>query len=203
MRKCARLAATAGITAAGLTAMSGVAQADTSGTGLVGGLTGAVGRTVGGLVDRPAAEHRTAANQGVRLSLPVRVPLPAGHGAGAHPVVDVKAPVKASVTKGRIRLAAGLCVSIPAECASVPNPIPEPPPTPPAPPTPPPGQNPPAPPAAPIGIVPASTGSLAVARDALPMTGGPIGTLALIGAATVLTGAASVAGSRLRLRGRA
>jgi len=35
-------------------------------------------------------------------------------------------------------------------------------------------------------------------RESLPFTGGPLGTLAGIGLAAVLTGSAAVAGSRLR-----
>jgi hypothetical protein len=48
--------------------------------------------------------------------------------------------------------------------------------------------------------MPAASSSLVVAENALPLTGGPIGTLAFLGAAAVLTGAAGVAGSRLRIR---
>jgi hypothetical protein len=210
MRKRTRLVTTAGVTVMGFAAMSGMAQADTGGLGL----TGPLGKSVSGLVkQKTSPTHRTqsSSRSGLHLNLPLRVRLkvPPTSGKAKSPVVDVKAPVKAAIDPavGHVKLALTLCVSLPEECGR-PNPGPQPSPTPPGPPEPPsppspPGTNPPVPPALPalpVGNVPASSGSLAVAENALPLTGGPIGTLAFLGAAAVLTGAAGVAGSRLRLR---
>ncbi len=200
MRTRTRLAATAGATVVGFTAMSGIAQADTRGPGLVGGLTDTLGKTVSGLTGQPATEHGTSNRSGLHVNLPVHVqlPLPSSRRAPSHPVVDVKAPVRASVGQRGVRLSAGLCVSVPAQCPS-----PQPPPSVPPPPSAPPGQKPPSqPPGPPPGNAPASSGSLAVVQNDLPTTGGPLGVLALIGAAAVLTGAAGMAGSRLRLKAR-
>ncbi len=210
MRTRTRLAMTAGVTAVGFTAMSGMAQAAQADTGGLGDLTGSLGKTVDGLLNKPAA--RTDSNSGdiVRLDgsglhvkLPVKVHVPLGTPAkdGRGPALNVKAPAKVAVGKGHVKLSLGLCVGVPRGCGSRPNPTPQPPPTPPTPPTPP-GPTPP--PASPPPVVaePASAGSLAIAKDALPYTGGPIGAMALVGATAVLAGAAGVAGSRLRLRAR-
>jgi hypothetical protein len=45
---------------------------------------------------------------------------------------------------------------------------------------------------------PQAANSLTAGGTSLPFTGGPIGALALLGATSVLTGAAGIAGSRLK-----
>jgi hypothetical protein len=77
-----------------------------------------------------------------------------------------------------------------------------------APPVAPPGTG--APPVAPPGVggpsgagpsVPGASASISSSmQESLPITGGPIGTLALIGLGAVVAGSAAVGGSRLRLR---
>ncbi len=205
---------TAGVTAVSFTAMSGMAQAAQADTV---GLTGSLGKTVGGLLGAPAAAHQKdhpshqiglgIDKSGVHLNLPVRLHVPLGPPAkdGHGPALNVKAPARVSVGHGHAKVSLGLCVGVPRGCGSRPDPTPQPPPTPPTQPTPPPPAPPiTAPPVSgpPVSTVPDSAGSLAVARDALPFTGGPIGTLALVGATAILTGAAGVAGSRLRFRFR-
>jgi hypothetical protein len=206
MRKRTRLATTAGVTVLGFTAMSGMAQAGaetrgTSLTDLTGPLagTGPLGKTVDRVVDRTT-------KPALRLNLPVRVRLgaPRGSTPARHEPPEVRAGVKASVRAStdplavRARVSLHLCAHPPQQCGPVPappNPIPPGPPTPP--PVPPVGA--PTPPAAaPPGVSTPSANALTVIGDALPFTGGPVGALALVGAAAVLTGAASVAGSRFR-----
>jgi hypothetical protein len=207
MRKRARLATTAGVTVLGFTAMSGIAQADTGGLGLPLDLTGPVGKTVDGLVNQTTTKSsgtRSSGGPGTSLNLPLHLRLgaPQGSGPAKHsaPVVKVgvKAGVKASTNPLAVRANLGvhLCAHPPQECGRVPSP---PSPIPPAPPTP--------PPTPPVGIplpppphggTSQSASSLTVGGDSLPYTGGPIGALALLGAAAVLSGAAGVAGSRLK-----
>lgn len=221
MRTRTRLAATAGVTVVGFTAMSGMsgaAQADTG--GLVGSLTDTLNKTVGGLAGKPAqkaepagaadaAKAAPARRPGLHVNVPVRVRVPLSapsRKSGGQPEVDARASVRAAVEPASVRASVNICVSAPEECGAPPGPIPQPPPAPPAPPAPPspPGSSRPAPglPVPPAANQPASFGSLAVARNALPHTGGPVGTLAVLGAATVLAGAAGVAGSHVRFRFR-
>jgi hypothetical protein len=215
MRKRARLATTAGMTVLGFTAMSGIASADTGGLGLnldlTGPLakTGPIGKTLDGVVKQTTHPSSTRSSGGsiLNLNLPIHLRLgaPEGSGSGRHsaPVVkaDVKAGVKVSTNPLAVQAKVGahLCAHPPQECGRVPSP---PSPIPPAPPTPPPtppvGN--PLPPAVPPGAGGLTNGSssLTVGGDSLPFTGGPISALTLLGAAAVLTGAAGVAGSRLR-----
>jgi len=216
MRKRARLATTAGVTVLGFTAMSGIAQADTSGLGLpldlTGNLakTGPVGKTVDGVVKQTTRSSSTRSSGGsglLDLNLPVHLRLgaPQGSGSGRHSAPVVKAGVKAGLKVStnplavQARLGAHLCAHPPQECGRVPSP---PSPIPPAPPTPPP--TPPVGNPLPPGLPPGAGGltqgssSLTVGGDSLPFTGGPIGALTLLGAAAILSGAAGVAGSRLR-----
>lgn len=203
MRKRTRLATTAGVTVLGLTAMSGMAQADTGGLGLPVDLTGPLAKTpLGKTVDevvKPSAKR----SPGLRLNLPVQVRLGAPQRAG-HPAPAVHAGVKASVGTSPLsaRVSLRLCAQPPQQCRRVPSPPspvpPSPPsPIPPAPPTPPPtppvgNPLPPKPPA----VAAPSSGSVSVIGGSLPFTGGPIGALTLIGATAVLAGAGGVAASR-------
>jgi hypothetical protein len=207
MRKRVRLATAAGLTALGFTAMSGVAQADTGG-GLVSGLTGSlaktgpVGETVDGVVNQ-ATGSSSSGHSGVHLSVPVDLGLGSSRSSG-HSAPAVKAHVKAGVKASvapvavRARVNARLCAGAPAQCGerapSPPIPIPPAPPTPP--PTPPIGTQPPG--GTGSGTQAQSANSLTIGGGSLPFTGGPLGTLALLGAAAVVTGAGGVAASRLR-----
>lgn len=205
MRKRVRLATTAGVTVLGFTAMSGVAQADTGGglglSDLTGSLakTGPVGKTVDGVVKKTGLDVNLPVD--VRLGAP-RPSAPAHHSA---PVVKahVGAGVKASVAPVavRARVNVRLCAGAPAQCGdrapNPPTPIPPAPPTPP--PTPPVGTQPPPPPGSDSGTSATSAGATTAAGDSLPFTGGPVGTLALLGAAAVVAGAGGVAASRLRM----
>jgi hypothetical protein len=208
MRTRTRLATTAGVTVLGFTAMGGMAQADTGGLGHATDLTGPLEKTVGGVVKKTPV-HRTLGSSGsdLHVNLPVRVRLrvPPASDNGSAPSVGLKTSLKASLNPpaARVKVSLGLCDGPPQDCGSRPAPPipvpPGPPVPPPVPPTPP-APNPPAPPAPPAGNVPASAGSLTVIGNALPFTGGPIGVLAFVGVAALLTGAAGVAGSRLRVR---
>jgi hypothetical protein len=195
MRTRTRLAATAGLTILGGTALSGVAHAETGGLGLGGDLTTPVSKTVSGIVkttDRTSRTVRKATSgtsrrstgSGLHVNLPVGVSLSA---RGA----SVSAGVKASVGGTHIGASLGLC----AGC-SAPRPAPGSPPAPgqPAPPsqpTPPgqPGQ--PSPPGAqppgaqpPGAQPPGSAPPVAQPPAAKPPLGAPAGKgeLATIGA---------------------
>jgi hypothetical protein len=215
MRKRTRLATTVGATVLGLTAMSGMAQADTGGLGLPLDLTGPlaqtgpVGRTVDGVVKQATTGTRSSGGSGVGLDLPVRLRLgtpgasgASGDGRGSSPVVraGVKASVKASANplSARARLNLHLCAHPPQQCGPVPAPPSPIPPGPPTPPPVPPVGNPAPPPPVALDENGTAAGSLTVIGDSLPFTGGPLGALALLGATAVLTGAAAVAGSRLK-----
>jgi hypothetical protein len=211
MRKSVRLVTTAGVTVLGLTAMSGMAQADTGGlklpVDLTGPLakTGPLGKTVDGVVKQTTSGTRHSAGSGLHVNLPIDLRLGApARKPGGHPApavhVGVKASVKASVAPLSVQAGVSLrlCAQPPRECVpSPPNPIPPVPPAPPVPPTP--------PPTPPVGMpltprppaeVASAAGSLTAIGDSLPFTGGPIGALTLLGATAVLTGAAGVAASR-------
>jgi hypothetical protein len=215
MRKSARLVTTAGVTVLGLTAMSGMAQADTGGLKLPVDLTGplaktgplgkTVDKTVDGVVKQTTSGTRHSAGSGLHVSLPLDLRLGApSRRSGKHPAPAVHAGVKASVKASvaplsvRVGVSLRLCAQPPRECVpNPPSPIPPTPPAPPVPPTP--------PPTPPVGMpltprppaeVASAAGSLTAIGDSLPFTGGPIGALTLLGAAAVLTGAAGVAASR-------
>jgi hypothetical protein len=211
MRKSVRLVTTAGVTVLGLTAMSGMAQADTGGlklpVDLTGPLakTGPLGKTVDDVVKQTTSGTRHSAGSGLHVSLPLDLRLGApSRRSGGRPApavhAGVKASVKASVAPLSVRadVSLRLCAQPPRECVpSPPSPIPPAPPAPPVPPTP--------PPTPPVGMpltprppaeVASAAGSLTAIGDSLPFTGGPIGALTLLGAAAVLTGAAGVAASR-------
>jgi hypothetical protein len=208
MRKSARLVTTAGVTVLGLTAMSGVAQADTGGHGLPLDLTGVLGKTVdtvGNVVKQTTSSPRSSEGSGLHVSVPVHVNLGAPHRSRGHSAPPSSPGVKAGV-KASVKAAAGplsvraalnlrLCVPPRQECVpSPPSPIP---PGPPAPPTPPPTPPVGLPlPQAPGTAAGPALGALTVAGNSLPFTGGPIGALTLLGAGAVLTGAAGIAGSR-------
>jgi hypothetical protein len=215
MRKRARLVTTAGVTVLGLTAMSGMAQADTGGlklpVDLTGPLakTGPLGKTVDSVVKQTTSgkspSDTSSGSQGLRVNLPVHLSLgaPARKSSGKPaPAVHagVKASVKASVAplSAQASLSLRLCAQPPRECVpSPPSPIPPTPPAPPVPPTPPPTPpvGTPLPPTTPVEAGTAS-GSLTAIGDSLPFTGGPIGALTLLGATAVLTGAAGIAAAR-------
>jgi hypothetical protein len=221
MRKRTRLATTAGVTVLGFTAVSGMtglggtAHAETGGLGLPLDLTsplaktGPVGKTVDKVVKQTTSGTRGSGGSGLRVNLPVNLSLGAPRSAGrSAPVVKtgVKASVKASTNPLAVqaRVNVHLCAHPPQECGPIPSPPSPIPPTPPIPIPPGPPTPPPAPPvgnpsvpALPGAAAPAAS-SLTVIGDSLPFTGGPIGALALLGATAVLTGAAGVAGSRLR-----
>jgi hypothetical protein len=205
MRTRTRLATTAGVTILGFTAMGGMAQADTGGLRLPTDLTGTLGKTVGGVVQNtPVRDTLGSSGSGLHVNLPVRVRLaaPPASGNGSAPSVGLKTSLKASLNPpaARVKVSLGLCDG-PQDCGSRPvPPIPVPPGPPVPPPVPPTPPIPSAPPAPPADTVPASAGSLTVIGNALPFTGGPIGVLAVVGVAALLTGAAGVAGSRLRVR---
>jgi hypothetical protein len=211
MRKSARLVTTAGVTVLGLTAMSGMAQADTGGlklpVDLTGPLakTGPLGKTVDGVVKQTTSGTRRSSGPGLHVNLPVdlRLGAPARESGGqAAPALHagVRASVKIAPVPVRARVHLRVCAQPPRECVpNPPSPIPPTPPAPPVPPTPPPtppvGM--PLTPRSPSKIV-SGAGSLPAIGDSLPFTGGPIGALTLLGAAAVLSGAAGVAASRRR-----
>jgi hypothetical protein len=212
MRRRVRLATTAGVTVLSFTAMSGMAEADTGGglglpdlTSPLAATTGTVGKTVDGVVKQTTG---SSGGSGLRLSLPAGVSLGAPRSSAAGntaPAVKahVKAGLKASVApvgvraRVNLRLCAGSATRCGERVPSPPIPIPPAPPTPP-PPTPIGSQPPSAPPGTGSGTSAQSAGSLTISGDSLPFTGGPVGTLALLGVAAVVTGAAGVAASRLR-----
>jgi hypothetical protein len=206
MRKSARLVTTAGVTVLGLTAMSGMAQADTGGlklpVDLTGPLakTGPLGKTVDDVVKQTTSGTRHSSGPGLRVNLPVDLRLGApARRSGGHSAPAVHAGVKASVKVAPLSVRASVnlrvCAEPPREC--VPNPPSPIPPAPPVPPTP--------PPTPPVGMpltprppaeAASASGSLTAIGDSLPFTGGPIGALTLLGATAVLTGAAGVAATR-------
>jgi hypothetical protein len=213
MRRTVRLVTTAGVTVLGLTAMSGIAQADTGGlklpVDLTGPLakTGPLGKTVDSVVKQTTSGARHSAGTGLHVNLPVDLRLGApARRSGEHSAPAVHTGVKASVkaSAGPVSVRAGvnlrLCAQPPRECVpNPPSPIPPTPPAPPVPPTP--------PPTPPVGMpltprspaeASAAAGSLTAIGDSLPFTGGPIAALTLLGATAVLTGAAGVAASRRR-----
>lgn len=230
MRTRTRLATTASLTILGCTTMSGIAQADTGGSGLTGGLTGSVSRTVGGVVKQTTTQTSRTVRQvtsqtsrtvrqatagsagGLHVRLRLSEPSAPGRGAARGPAVG--AGVDASLGGARVKASLGLC----AGCQA-PNPTPQPPPTPPTPPSPPvppsppgsqpPGSQPPGsvPPVArpPLAVppalaLPAGKAELQTIDSALPYTGGPIGAMAFLGAIAVVTGAAAVIGARPKAR---
>jgi hypothetical protein len=204
MRKRTRLVTTAGVTVLGFTAMSGMAQADTGGLGL-SGLTSGVTKTLGGVVNRVAPTSKTASHDS-SLNIPVHLPLKVpsttrsttstrrswarteASRRGSLATADVNANVNARQVSANV----GLCASLAEECGAQQSP-------PSQPPGQPPGQPPAQPPAA---NPPAATGSITAGGDngSLPFTGGPIGSLAFLGALSVLTGAGAVGASRIRVR---
>jgi hypothetical protein len=209
MRKRARLAATAGVTVLGFTALSGMggtAHADSGGglglpVDLSLGKDGPLGKTVDGVLKNTLG----SSGSGVHVKVPVhaRVSTPAPRPARRALKADAEAGVHVSLKPLSVHavVQARLCAGPPLECARRPAP-PSPIPPPPAPPTPPPTTpvtNPPASPPAAAGHGPASA-TLNVIGTALPFTGGPTGALAFLGVLAVVTGAAGVAGSRVRYR---
>ncbi|MFL6055975.1 MAG: hypothetical protein ACJ72W_24175 [Actinoallomurus sp.] len=209
MRTHTRLAATAGLTILGGTALSGIAHADTSALGLTGGLTGPVSRTVDGLVNKTTtqASRTVQKTTGVGLRVRVRLPGPSAAGNGrTHGRAAIGAGLRASLGGVGVKASLGLC----AGCQA-PNPTPQPPPAPPNPPNPPgsqpPGSAPPVgrPPVAapPASGLPGGMSELMTIRSALPSlpyTGGPIGAMAFLGAMAVVAGAAAVVGARPKAR---
>ncbi|GAA4613298.1 hypothetical protein GCM10023195_57420 [Actinoallomurus liliacearum] len=212
MRTRTRLATTAGLTILGGTALSGVAQADTGGLDLTGGLTGPVSRTVGGALTKTTTQTSRTVRKATGVDLRVRVRLPGTPRAGTRPGrAAVRAGLGASLGGAHLKASLGLC----AGCQA-PNPAPQPPPTTPAPPNPPTSPNPPGspppgstppvarPPAVPPALgLPKGKGELMTIRSALPplpYTGGPIGAMAFLGAIAVVTGAAAVIGARPKAR---
>jgi hypothetical protein len=216
MHKSARFATTAGATVLTFAAMSGVAQADPVGD-LTGGLTDTVGGVVnsatGGAVkvsrpEQPKAPSRNSTRSseptvGVGVDGPVHANAAVSANSSPETGTQVNASVNAGVrgAGGGDAISAGIsagvdtCGFAPEECGDTG--------TPPSPPSPGPGSPPPGtPPGDSMG--PAGQGSLtpgaaqASAGGILPITGGPLGTLAGIGLAAVLTGSAVVAGSRYR-----
>lgn len=214
MRTSARLAATAGMTVLGVTAMSGMAQADTGGLGGLGGLTGPLTKTVNGVVKSTlnapstsrSSSSSTRSSHGTSLNLPlhVRVRLPDAtapsrhrgtrHGSthsreGSLATVDVNAVIDPDP---QVQASVGLCASLAQECGVQSAP--------PSPPAPPPAQPPGPAPVRPPGVnAPATaSGSQVHGAGSLPFTGGPIGSLAFLGAMSILTGAAGIATSRVR-----
>ncbi|MFB9837426.1 hypothetical protein ACFFNX_35155, partial [Actinoallomurus acaciae] len=149
MRKRTRLATTAGVTVLGFTAMSGMAQAETSGpldlSGTLGKTIDGVGKTVDGVVKQTTSGTRSSEKPALRVNLPVHVRLGAPRRSGGgtkkpgRSGPEVKAGVKASVdasTDGvRANVSLHLCAHPPQQCGPVPAP---PSPIPPGPPTPPP-----------------------------------------------------------------
>jgi hypothetical protein len=209
MRKRARLAATAGVTVLGFTVlggMGGTAHADSGGglglnVDLSGtlGKDGPLGKTVDGVL------KNTLGSPGVHVKAPVHArvrtpaPRPARHSSPAVKAdVRVGADISLNPLSVHAAVQARLCAGPPLECArrpAPPSPVP-PPPAPPNPPPAPPGKN------LPVSPVVADHGpasaTLNVIGNALPFTGGPVGALAFLGVLAVVTGAAGVAGSRLR-----
>lgn len=223
MHKCARLATTAGMTVLTFGTMSGIAQADPLGD-LTGGLTDTVGGVVdsatGGALRLSSQPRRTTQSSddsksddnkpaaGVGTNGPVRanarVEANSSPDTGTQVNADVNAGVGGLSGDGdllNVSLSVGLdtCGFAPEECGGT-----EPPEQPeqPGPGTPPPPDQ-PGP-----GPGPSGNGSLApgateasmreTLRGTLPVTGGPLGALAGLGLATVLTGSAAVAASRYR-----
>lgn len=147
-------------------------------------------------------------NGPVRASTKVRANSSASTGTQADVSVDagVRAPgASADLLSASVNVGVDTCGFAPEVCGMVPPPD-NPPDAPPA--VPPPGTG--APPAAPPGVTgpsgagPSAPGAAAsipsTMEESLPITGGPIGTLALAGLAAVLTGSAAVGASRLRPR---
>lgn len=207
MRTPTRLAAAAGLTVLGCTAMSGVAQAGTGGLDPTA-LTAPVVKTVTGTMNDTthALPGRGSAGSAASPRLPVRlhVALPgagAGHQAGA--AAGVSAGVGASPRGVHVRASLRLCAG--ACGGSVPSPVPQPPPVPPTPPPGPvpPGPIPPAPPPPvanpPLANLPAPAAHDVLAQ-ALPYTGGPIGTLVILAAIALVAGTAAVVASRPKSR---
>lgn len=207
MRTPTRLAATAGLTVLGCTAMTGVAQADTGGFDPTG-LTAPVVKSVTGTVNHTTRvlPERHSGGSGPSLHLPadLNVALPAartggrsGVSAGVH--AGVGASPKGVHAHAALRLCAGDCGG------SVPSPTPQPPPAPPTPPPAPapPGSNPPPPVAKPPAVnAPAAVHDV-LARalpSALPYTGGPIGTLIFLAAIALTAGTAAIVVARPRTR---
>jgi hypothetical protein len=211
MRTRTRLVTTAGVTVLGFTAMSGMAQADTGGLGL-SSLTSPLTKTLGGVVNQAVPTSSSSSrDSGTSLNLPVHVHVgvpstprtstasddggrwrSAARSRGSAATADVDAAVNASPRAAQVRASVGLCASLAEECGAEPSQ-----PNPPSPPNPP-GQ----PPQAPGGKAPTATGSITATgkSESLPFTGGPIGSLAFLGVLSVLTGAAGVGASRLRVR---
>jgi hypothetical protein len=220
MHKSARFATTAGATVLTFAAMSGMAQADPVGD-LTGGLTDTVGGVVnsatGGAVkvsrpEQPKAPSRSSTTSndpsiGVGVDGPVHANADVSAKSSARTGTQVNASVNAGVrgTGGGDAIGAGVsagvdtCGFAPEECGETGPP--------PSPPSPGPGGQPPGTPPGGSSMGPAGQGSLtpgaaqASASGMLPFTGGPLGTLAGIGLAAVLTGSAAVAGSRYRAKG--
>lgn len=206
MRTRTRLATTAGVTVLGFTAMSGMAQADTGGLGL-SGLTSPLTKTVGGVVNQVVPASKTTSHRSTpTLNLPIHVHLKvpstttstrsrwtrpeAASSRGSLATANVDANVNARQVNANV----GLCASLAEQCGAQQNP-----------PSPPPGQPPQPPgrpPQPPSGNAPTANGSFtAVHNGSLPFTGGPIGSLAFLGALSVLAGAAGVGASRkMRVR---
>ncbi len=207
MRTRTRLAATAGLTVLGCTAMSGVAQADTGGLDPIG-LTAPVVKSVTGTVNDTthALSGQRSGGSGPSVHLPVRlhVALPAaptGRRAGVS--AGVNAGVGASPKGVRAHAAVRLCAG---DCGRAPSPTPQPPPVPPVPP-PAPAPNPPVfpppvaqPPAANVPPVAVHDVLAKAPPSALPYTGGPIGTLLFLAAIALTAGTAAVVVARPKAR---
>jgi hypothetical protein len=201
MRTRTRLVTTAGVTVLGFTAMGGMAQADTGGLGL-SNLTSPLTKTVSGVVKQTVPTSSSTRDSGRSLDPAVHVRAPstprtgggsssAQRSGGSVATADVDAA--ADTSPAQARASVGLCASLAEECGAEPSQ--------PSQPTNPPGQ-PNQPPQAPSGKAPTATGSItAVGKSqSLPFTGSPIGTLAFLGVLSVLTGAAGVTASRVRVR---
>jgi hypothetical protein len=146
----------------------------------------------------------------VHANVQVRANSSPGNGTQAN--VSVGAGVRQPSGRGdligaSVNVGVDTCGFAPEACGMVPPPV-NPPGNPPGnPPSTPPGTG--APPAAPPGVTgpsgagPSAPGAAASVpssmKESLPFTGGPIGALAAIGLAAVVTGSAAVGASRLRL----
>jgi hypothetical protein len=225
MHKGRRIATTAGATVLTFVALGGVAQADPLGDatgGLTDTLGGVLDSVTGGAVHLSSSSDSAAQSAstsragsggtdpsiGVGLDGPVhantRVRVNSSPGNGTQADVSLNAGVRRLSGRGDLISASvnvGLdsCGFAPEACGMVPPGD-----TPGGPPVSPPntGTRPPTPPGVtgPAGAGPGGPGAATTSamKESLPFTGGPIGALALIGLAAVLTGSAAVGGSRLR-----
>jgi hypothetical protein len=222
VHKRVRFATTAGATVLTFAAMSGSANADPVGD-LSGGLTDTVGNltntVTGGAVrtSRPSSPSKSTSSRstrqsgggsdpsvGVGVDGPVHVAADLGAqssaqgGTQAHAAVTTglsTAPGAGDIAGASAQADLDTCGFLPEDCGQGAPPPTNPGPGPSAPPATPPVSGPQG--AGPLGP---SASSASIVKRTLPITGGPLGTLAGLGLAGVLTGAGAVAGSRFRER---